>query len=157
MCLEVIEREPRRIETLETMAHLDERFGDYSSAAERYERSLQIRPDHLPTWLLLARAYHRQGRSAEAIAVCDRALQCEPQHAAFILQKAQVQDQITQYAAAWQTLQPLLFEGNTSAEAASVATNDNAARLRAFVRKPSRRRGACPSRIELRRWRRLGP
>lgn len=104
------------------LAEAEEKLGDTDAGLRHIGKYLQLVPESLPAMLLSAGMLHRSGRSREAIAVCDRALDMRPGEPAFILLKATAQDQMNDQPAAWQALEPMLASDNAPMEAAGLAT-----------------------------------
>lgn len=122
LALETVKRAPNLFEANLQLASAKYTIGDIAGAIELLEKCLQMRPTDLPAIMAHAQALHFSGRSADAIAACDRALMVYPNETALRLQKATVQDQSNEPEAAWRTLEPLMGSRHVSSETAGVAT-----------------------------------
>ncbi len=119
---EVAAKFPSRAEPMFLLARIEQRHGNSHAAIQWLKKCLAITPDSLPVLSELAQTLHYEGRCLESIAICDRGLSLQPGELAFVLQKASAQDQRHDYAAAWETLQPVLTASAVPTEAIGLAT-----------------------------------
>jgi tetratricopeptide (TPR) repeat protein len=71
---EVLEREPRRESTLAAAASMWTSVGQWSAAADLWDRARELNPWIVRYWYELARCYARLGRWNDCAATCEEAL-----------------------------------------------------------------------------------
>ena len=117
---EAIGRKPQIAWVHAQKAHALFALEELDAAAMESQQAVELRPDHAPWLLQLARFRDAQAREAEALALCDRALALEPQsypalmlHARLIAKRGDPEGAAADYQSAIQ-LEPMLPQALTA-------------------------------------------
>ncbi|MCA9310563.1 MAG: tetratricopeptide repeat protein, partial [Phycisphaerales bacterium] len=106
----ILRQDPRNLEALRALGQIRLFQGLWAEAQAFAAQALQVSPDDHAALLLQARIFSAQGRSDDAIEVCDRILAAEPDSIDTRIARASVLERVGRIEEAMAVIEPLAGE-----------------------------------------------